>query len=487
MAEEIKTSLLPVRMIRNMRAAIRSEMEVEEKYDKTESIEEGKKLRKKVPRSTCGEWNVRAHRKEGVEHLKKQEETRVPELVPVRHERMAQSAFAFYRGSAAIMAADLAETKTTGVYVQACGDAHIANFGIFASPERRLVFDMNDFDETLPAPWEWDLKRLLTSIEICGRDRKFSEEERTEAVLAAAAQYRKAMRYFSNIGNLDVWYEHIDISSALSSQEDRLSPHAQKTIQKVLKKASNKNRNTAFSKFTEQVDGKTQIITNPPTIVPLRDMEKNGISPDAQSSFLGHLLHQYRLSLPRERRVLIDQYTPVDVARKVVGVGSVGMEAWIVVLEGADANDPLVLQIKEATESVMEPYAGKSTFVEHGRRVIEGQRAIQTAGDILAGWVRVPDKSNGFRDYYIRQLWDDKGSVDLEKITPDELTDVASLCAWTLAHAHAKTGNRHKIAGYLGKSKAFDQAMLAFAKSYADQNEEDYRMFLKSIVPYGGK
>lgn len=475
------TGPLTGQILKNLKTLIDNELGMQEKYDKRKSIDEGKKLRKEIPRSALGQWDVAKKRKEGIEWLKKQEESRVSELIPIRHERMAQSAFAFYRGAAIIMAADLAKTKSTGIYVQSCGDAHIANFGIFASPERRLVFDINDFDETLPAPWEWDVKRLLTSVEICGRNRQFTKEQRDTTVLTAASVYRHAMLSFSDRGTLDVWYDHLDIDSALMNHADQLSDRVQKMIQKTLKKAQSKNRTAAFTKFTEQADGKIQIISNPPTLVPLRDMQENGISPEAQSHFLGMLLHQYRMSLPRERRTLIDQYTPVDIARKVVGVGSVGMEAWIIVMEGTDANDPLILQIKEAQASVMEPYAGKSVFIEHGRRVVEGQRAIQTAGDILTGWVRLPDKKDGFKDYYVRQLWDDKGSFNLDKITPDELTDLASLCAWTLAHAHAKTGNRHKIAGYLGKGKVFDQAMLSFAQAYADQNEEDYQMFLKTI------
>ncbi|MDD2414199.1 MAG: DUF2252 domain-containing protein, partial [Eubacteriaceae bacterium] len=417
-----------------IKQAIYSEFKGVEKTDKTASLKKGKALRKQVSRRAQGEWTVQKQREDGVNLLKQQENTRVKELLSIRHERMQASAFAFYRGSAVIMAADLAKTPSTGIKVQACGDAHIANFGIFSSPERRLVLDINDFDETLPAPWEWDIKRLVASVEICGRQRGFSSKVRKKAVREAAEVYRKSMRHFSEMGNLDVWYAHMDVASIFESATLNLEKAEAKTIQKVMEKALSKNNDRAVAKLTKAVDGKLQIISDPPLLVPLRELgDKSGRIESAQK-YLSLILKQYRLSLPRERRTLIDQYSIVDMARKVVGVGSVGTKAWVIVLEGSDARDPLVLQIKEATESVLEPYAGKSPFLEHGRRVVEGQRAAQTAGDILTGWVTVPDPDGGKTDFYVRQLWNGKGSIDLDTIPPDGLIGFSAVCAWLLAH-----------------------------------------------------
>ena len=444
-----------------------------------EARQNGKMMRQTCKRPSHGTWEYTKDRDHIIELLKEQERTRIQELVPIRHERMSVSPFAFYRGAAIIMADDLSRTARTGIMVQACGDAHIANFGAFASPERRLVFDINDFDETLPGPWEWDVKRLITSIEICGRHCGFSENDRTEAVLAAARIYRRAMLRFSETGNMSMWYEHIDLEKLYRVHEGELGIQKARTIHKAAVKAMSKTNEGAFSKLTEVVDGQIQIKSDPPLIVPLRDIQGYAGSKRVKKTeqIISDALRSYRRSLPRERRILIDRYRVVDIARKVVGVGSVGNRALIVVMEGVSENDPLVLQVKEAQASVLENYLGKSTFAEHGRRVIEGQRAIQTAGDILLGWARIQEADGVQRDYYVRQLWDSKGSVNLEKISPDELSAIASMCAWTLAHAHAKTGDRHGIAGYLGQSKAFEEAMLRFARSYADQNERDYEVF----------
>ena len=444
-----------------------------------EARQNGKMLRKICKRSAHGDWKYARNRDHIIDLLKEQEQTRIQELLPVRHERMSASPFAFYRGAAIIMADDLSRTPGTGIMVQACGDAHIANFGAFASPERRLVFDINDFDETLPGPWEWDIKRLIASIEICGRCRGFSGNERTDAILAAARIYRQAMLRFSETGNMTVWYEHIDLEKLYRVHENELGKQKANTFKKAAVKALSKTSEGAVLKLTEVVDGRIQIRSNPPLIVPLRDIQAYADAQNVKDTegMINDALRSYRQSLPRERRILIDRYRVVDIARKVVGVGSVGNRAMIVVMEGVSQNDPLVLQVKEAQASVLEKYLGKSTFAEHGRRVIEGQRAIQTAGDILLGWARVQEADGVQRDYYVRQLWDAKGSVNLEKISPDGFSAVASMCAWTLAHAHAKTGDRHGIAGYLGQSDAFEEAMLRFARSYADQNERDFEVF----------
>lgn len=456
------------------------------RIQRDESLARGKALRKTLSRRQLGSWNVIADRAEGAERVLAQDAGRVPDLVPVRHERMRSSPFAFFRGAAAIMAADLGRGPGTGIQVQACGDAHIANFGIFASPERRLVFDINDFDETIRAPWEWDVKRLCASAEICGRDRGFSRQARAAAVYAAADSYRDAMQLFSSMGTLDVWYTHADLENLLKEgKKSALTDESHRQMQKAMEKALTRSREEAMQKLTERVDGHVQIRSNPPLVVPFRDMaepDEMGYAGDRASEFLTFALKKYRMSLPRERRYLIDQYSVADAARKVVGVGSVGTRCWIIVMEGNSKHDPLILQIKEARHSVLEPYVEKSPYLEQSRRVIEGQRAIQTAGDILSGWLWFPDRSGRTMDYYVRQLWDSKGSVDLSRVDPEEFSGYCALCGWTLAHAHAKTGNRHKIAGYLGKGDAFPEAMQRFAASYADQNEADYAAFCRATA-----
>ncbi len=464
-----------------LRELLEEELKPRGRATREESLAYGKALRKQVPRGSHAAWEVGEDRQHAMDLLRRQEGDRVQDLLPIRHQRMAESPFSFYRGAAVIMADDLAHTPTTGVRVQACGDAHLANFGIFASPERRLVFDINDFDETLPAPWEWDVKRLATSVEICGRHLGLSEEERLDALRSTSRGYRQSMARFSRMGNLDVWYAHLDVEEILRERSDYLNKAERSALLATAEKASKRTSSRAVARFTETVGGELRVISDPPLLVPLRDLAGYGISQETIVKVLGAYLARYRLTLPRERRSLIDQYTPRDMARKVVGVGSVGMRAWIIVLEGADPSDSLVLQLKEATSSVLEPYAGTSEFRDHGRRVVEGQRAMQTAGDVLLGWARSPDERGVMRDYYVRQLWDAKGSIDLERMDAHELARFGTLCAWTLAHAHARTGDRHAIAGYLGKGTAFDDALCEFARGYADQNEVDYQLFLKSF------
>ncbi|MBQ3334482.1 MAG: DUF2252 domain-containing protein [Eubacteriaceae bacterium] len=456
-----------------------AEVRGSEYISKEESIRKGETLREHIPLKHHGKWEVKKNRESAVALLKEQESTRVQELIPLRHERMSVSPFTFYRGSAIIMADDLAATPDTGLIVQAVGDAHISNFGLFASPERRIVYDVNDFDETLPGPWEWDIKRLAASVEICGRDRGFSKKKRQKAVFQAAKAYRDAMRGFSDMGNLDVWYAHVDIDDLLKSGNKNLSKNERKLIKKHTRKALSKNSASAVEKFAELVDGSYRIKSDPPVIVPIGELYPKAKRDQFMEDFIGKLVTLYRLSLPRERRDLICRYKPVDAARKVVGVGSVGSKAWIVILEGVPGGDPLVLQIKQATESVLERHLEKSRFAEHGLRVVAGQKAIQTAGDILLGWISVPTE-HGVDAYYVRQLWDGKGSVDLDKISEEGLVGIASLSAWTLAHAHAKTGDRHAIAAYLGGTDDFEKAMVKFSRAYADQNEADYQTFLKT-------
>lgn len=444
-----------------------------------ERKEEAKEYRKVTPRSDLGNWEVKTGRPIVEELLELQESTRVKELIPIRHERMSATPFTFFRGAAIIQAHDIASTPGTVFRAQACGDAHISNFGIFASPERRVVFDINDFDETLPAPFEVDVKRLVASVEICGRYRGFKKKDREKAVYDAAATYRRLMLRFSDMGNMEVWYKHLDLEELVENDALFADERQQKVMRETIDKALAKNSERALSKLTESVNGKLRIKSNPPLIVPIREL----IGEDKQRYDFHYNIKKaldiYKMTLPIERRGLIDQYEPLELAHKVVGVGSVGLQAWLLILMGKENGDPLVLQIKQAERSVLEKYYGQSEYAMSGQRVVEGQRSIQTAGDILLGWLSLDTPEGIHKDYYVRQLWDAKGSFDLDKITEKGLAGLASMCAWTLAHAHAKTGDRHAIAGYLGKGDTFENTMVSYAKLYADQNEADYEMFLK--------
>ena len=442
---------------------------------------EGREYRKVIPRSALGQWDVETNRELVKALLTQQESRRVPLLVPLRHQRMAVSPFTFFRGSAILQAHDLAMTPYTDLRVQGCGDAHISNFGIFASPERRMVFDINDFDETLPIPFDCDIKRLAASVEICGRDRGFSPQDRAEAVYQTANMYRESMNKFSETGTLNVWYDHIDIENATAEYGHITDEEHMKIIQKITKKATQKNSNRAIKKYTEVVDGKLRIKSDPPILTPLRDLVGEEKASFGFSHNIADTLEIYKQTLPEERRRILNEYVPVEMAHKVVGVGSVGTQAWILVLMGRNPDDPLVLQIKEANESVLEPWFGASKYTAMGQRVVEGQRAIQTAGDILLGWLTLKTQNGYAKSYYVRQFWDAKGSFDLEKIDPAGLTALGSMCAWTLAHAHAKTGRRHIISGYLGNGDVFENAMVRYASAYADQVEADYELFLKMI------
>ena len=460
-----------------------------EPQPKQYSIQQGEELRDKIPLESHALFEVDENRQNPVDLLKAQGETRVQELLPLRYERMSLSAFTFYRGGALIMASDLSTTPITGIKVQACGDAHISNFGLFSSPERRTVFDINDFDETLPGPWEWDIKRLAASVEICGRDNGFSKKERKQAVKACVKAYREAMLRFAEMGNLEVWYAHLDIDTLKGQLLSSRTEEEQKQAEKLLKKAKNKNSTRAIRKLTEVVDGKLRIVSTPPLIRPMRDLISGApdqsifaqIKDGSIEKLMNSALTKYQETLTTDKQRLISEYTPVDIAHKVVGVGSVGTRAWMMVLQGADANDHLVLQIKEAQPSVLEEFCGKSSYKYAGRRVVSGQRAIQTAGDPLLGWCRLPDVDGKPKDYFVRQLWDGKGAVDLALLSPDKLTAFAKACGWTLAKAHARTGNRFAIAAYLGNTNEFDKALAKFAIAYADQNENDYVQFMKAL------
>ena len=456
---------------------------------KKESAAKGLALRESVPLSSHAEWEPAADRPDPVELLRSQGKARVQALLPLRYERMSASAFTFFRGGALIMAQDLSATPSTGIRVQACGDAHISNFGLYSSPERRTVFDINDFDETLPGLWEWDIKRLAASVEICGLDNGFTKKDRKSAILACVRGYRESMAEFAGMGHLDVWYAHLDVDTMRDRVVTGLGAKAVKSADKTIAKAKSKNSARAIQKLTEVTDGRLRIISDPPLVVPFNELiaqtSDERIAEHFDEQTLKHLMNAilaaYRSSLPSDTRNLVRGYTPVDMAHKVVGVGSVGTRAWIVVMEGADENDPLVLQIKEARESVLERFAGKSTYQHHGQRVVMGQRAMQTASDLLLGWCRLPNERGKLTDYYVRQLWDGKGSIDLSLLDPEQLAALAKECGKTLAHAHARTGDRFAIAAYLGDTDEFDKALVKFARAYAKQNEADYLRFMEAF------
>jgi uncharacterized protein (DUF2252 family) len=434
-----------------------------------------------VPRSSHGVFEPPSNRFDPVELLEQQAQTRVPELVPIRYGRMLVSPFTFYRGAARIMAHDLAATPRSGLIVQSCGDAHLSNFGVFASPERRLVFDINDFDETLPGPWEWDVKRLAVSMLIAARDNNFRPKEQQQIVLETVAQYRTAMRDFAGQTNLEVWYARLEIESLLQERAAELAPRAVKQTEKTLAKARSRDSMTAFSKLCQSSNGSVRIIDQSPLIVPI-DALALGQSRAAILEELHGLVRVYRESLEFDRRSLLEQFNLVDLARKVVGVGSVGTRAWIALFLGRDNDDPLLLQMKEAEASVLEEFLGPSEFENHGQRVVTGQRLMQASSDIFLGWLHVPSGLDGqARDFYVRQLKDWKGSAEIDQMVAPGMTVYGRLCAWTLARAHARSGDRIAIATYLGKSDAFDRAILDFSQAYAEQNERDYQALDEAV------
>lgn len=424
----------------------------------------GRARRTDSPRSSHAAWAPGDDREDPIAILERQAADRVPELLPLRYARMAASPFAFLRGSAAVMAADIATTRPTGLRVQCCGDAHLSNFGLFASPERRLVFDLNDFDETLPGPFEYDVKRLAASVAVAARGNGESSRAVDETARACARRYREAMLAFARMRHLDVWYARADVDAVLATQAT-----VTKRVQKNLAKARGRTSLQAFSKLTETVDGQVRFRDDPPLVTHVSQFDDR--------KALEELLHQYRATLPDERRVLADRYELVDIAQKVVGVGSVGTRAFITLNIGRDGDDPLILQAKEATTSVLEPHTGRSRYRQQGKRVVVGQRLMQATSDIFLGWLRGP---NG-RDFYLRQLRDMKGSAEIEALNLSELTLYAELCGWVLARAHARTGDAAAIAGYLGGGEAFDKAMRDWAHAYADQTERDHEALLAAI------
>jgi uncharacterized protein (DUF2252 family) len=446
-----------------------------------ERVARGKAARAQIPRSSHARFERPAGSPGPIELLERQAATRVKELVPIRYGRMLVSPFSFYRGAALITAHDLSTTPRTGFSVQCCGDAHLSNFGVFASPERRLLFDINDFDESLPGPWEWDIKRLAASVLIAARDNEFAAADQDRAVLATVGRYRTAMREFAAMDNLEVWYASIDVEAMLAGHADDLRPRAMRQTTKALAKARTRDSMSAVQKLTHVVGGETRFVDRSPLIVPIEALEAN-VGRAQLESWLHRLLGSYAESLEYDRRVLLERFKPVDFARKVVGVGSVGTRDWIGLLLGRDGQDPLVLQLKEAEASVLEEFVGASAFSSHGERVVSGQRLMQASSDILLGWLHVPVDFDGRpRDFYARQLRDWKGSVEIDQLAPAGMAVYGRLCGWTLARAHARSGDQVAIASYLGKGDVFDRALLEFARSYADRNDSDYQQLDEAV------
>jgi uncharacterized protein (DUF2252 family) len=467
----------------------------------------GLEARDRTPVSSHTKWRPAADRPDPVALLEEQNRTREPDLVPVRHGRMMVSPFTFYRGAAKIMATDLEDTPVAGLEAQLCGDAHLSNFGAFASPERILLFDLNDFDETVPGPFEYDVKRMAASFTIAGRNNGFSQADTRAATVASVTAYRETMAEFAQMRTMDIWYARLDEDELISAirglvteaateakgakaekerkeekadeKEEKQAKRAEKRAVQEVEKAHTRDSLQALSKLGELVDGRYRIVSQPPIVVPLRDLAATyGLSADEAERAIHEQFRAYRATLQADRRHLLEQFQIVDAARKVVGVGSVGTRAFIVLLQGRDAQDPLFLQIKEATASVLEPYVRRSRYRQHGERVVQGQRMMQAASDIYLGWTKGLDVR---RHFYWRQLRDMKGSAIVEAMTPLALTFYARTCGWTLARAHARSGDPVATAEYLGDSDEFDKSITDFSERYADQNVRDYQEFVAAI------
>jgi uncharacterized protein (DUF2252 family) len=447
-------------------------------HDLRRTIEErarlGKSLRQHAPRTSHAEWPAGSARPNPIGLIEDQNKDRLDWLVPVRRRRMMASPFAFFRAGARVMAADLSMTPVTGLMVQACGDAHLSNFGLYASPERKLVFDINDFDETLEGPWEWDLKRLAASFTIAARHNELDLDESRTITRQVVQSYRESMHMLAEWDTLDIWYALVDEKDYMGyAERQRTYKRAKKTIAK----AKTKHSLQALDRLTEEVNGEYRIKSDPPLLAPFRELSQTQLG-CVNEELVRKTYQAYVAGVAPDCRVLLKKFRPVDVALKVVGVGSVGTRCWILLLEGRDRNDPLFLQMKEATQSVLAEYVRPSPYESHGRRIVEGQRLMQTANDVFLGWSHTPETG---RNYFWRQLRDWKGSVDVDRLNAAELKGYACLCAWTLARAHARSGDPVAIAGYLGSSDTFDQALTEFAEHYADQNERDYEAFKEEI------
>ncbi|MEU5998827.1 MULTISPECIES: DUF2252 domain-containing protein [unclassified Streptomyces] len=440
----------------------------------------GRAARSRARRSEHAEFAPAPGRPDPVDVIERQSVSRLLELVPIRYGRMLESPFRFFRGAAAIMATDLATTPDSGLRAQLCGDAHMLNFRLLASPERRLMFDVNDFDETLPGPWEWDVKRLVVSLVIAGRENGFGTAERARVVRATVRSYRESMRKFARMRTLDVWYSRIDADDLYATMSARLDARARRRVSRTLSKARTRDHLQALEKLARVVDGRLRITADPPLVTPLDELLP-GVERKQLEDQLRELVDRYALTLPADRRALLAQYRVVDMARKVVGVGSVGTRCWIILLLGRDDSDPLMLQAKEAQASVLAEFAGASSHLNQGERVVAGQRLMQATSDMFLGWERVEGLDGRERDFYLRQLRDWKAIPQAELMTPDVMRLFGRMCGATLARAHARSGDRIAVAAYLGGSDSFDRALARFAESYADQNERDHRALAAAV------
>jgi uncharacterized protein (DUF2252 family) len=447
----------------------------------TERAAHGRQAREIVPRTRHGEWVAPADRTDPLEILALQATTRVPDLVPIRYGRMAASPFAFFRGAAAVMAADLAHEVHSHLDVQLCGDAHLVNFGGFATPERDMIFDVNDFDETLPGPFEWDLKRLAASIEVAARSRGFDAARCRSLVALSARGYRQAIRGFGELRNIELWYQRLDAATLVGIWGSEVTGKVIDAFAQRVQKARSKDHLKAMAKLTEQVDGALRFRSDPPLLTPVRELFDSDHSADTVQHLLD-ALDQYRVTLAPNRRHLLDTYHFVDLARKVVGVGSVGTRCWVALFVGRDEGDPLVLQVKEAEHSVAEPFLQPSQYTNMGQRVVAGQRLVQSASDIFLGWDTATGIDGVRRDFYFRQMWDWKLSPDVDTMEPDVFEVYAQMCGWVLALGHARSGDAIAIGSYLGAGTRFDEAMCRFASAYADQNEKDHQALKFAIA-----
>jgi uncharacterized protein (DUF2252 family) len=448
-------------------------------------VARGKAARAQAPRSGHGTWRAAGDRPDPISLLEEQSESRVPELIPIRYGRMLVSPGTFYRGAALVMASDLAPTPRSGVTVQLCGDAHLSNFGLFASPERQLVFDINDFDETLPGPWEWDVKRLAASFEVAGRDLGFTPADRREIVMACVREYRKGMREAAQMSTLDAWYAHLNIDEITAWMDaevgqKRLGRKEERGAARDIAKARTRDSVRVFSKRTGEVGGELRIVRDPPLITPIEDLVLSRSERAETEKNVARLIRSYRRTLAQEHHP-IEEFRYVHMARKVVGVGSVGTRCWLMLMVGRDQQDPLFLQAKEAQASVLERFLGRSEYAHHGKRIVAGQHLMQAATDIFLGWQRATDTSGQTRDYYIRQFHDWKGGVEVQTLRVPGATLYAKVCAAALARAHARWGDRIAIAAYLGRGDSFDRAIADFANAYADQNEQDYEHLVAAV------
>jgi uncharacterized protein (DUF2252 family) len=443
----------------------------------------GEQARAEVPLESHAAFSRPPGRPDPLTLLEEQAVTRVPDLVPVRYGRMMASPFAYFRGAALPMASDLAGTPVSGLAVQACGDAHLSNFGVFGSPERRLVFDLNDFDETLPGPWEWDVKRLAASMEIAARDNGLPGKKRRDIVLATVAGYREAMRQFAPMTNMDVWYASADMDRLRAEFGPALRGKQRKRLDTSLGRARTRDSMQAVGKLTRIVDGQPRIVSDPPLLVPVEELITQRARRKGLVAEVTDLIAKYRRTLETDRRHLLDQFEFADMARKVVGVGSVGTRCWIVLMLGRDTGDPLLLQVKEAEQSVLSRFAGSSQYANQGQRVVAGQRLMQASSDILLGWQHIEaGLDNRPRDFYVRQLRDWKFSLDITAAIPRGMRLYGQLCGWTLARAHARSGDRIAIASYLGSSDTFDRAVASFASAYAEQNGRDHQALVAAVA-----